>query len=48
MLKKKQKAMICTQTVVPNLPRSGTRGVWGLAPNKPKDFFFFQKKKQKA
>jgi hypothetical protein len=40
----------------PILPRSGTTGFWGLAPNKLiflksiglVVFFFFQKKKQKA
>jgi hypothetical protein len=32
-----------------NLPRSGTRGGWGLAPKKRRIvFIFFQKKKQKA
>jgi hypothetical protein len=56
--KKKQKALFCFAEGygLPNLPRSGTTGVWGLAPKKLfflkstglVAFFFFQKKKQKA
>jgi hypothetical protein len=56
--KKKQKALVLLRRSSwdPNLPRSGTTGVWGLAPKKRTNrindsrivFFFFQKKKQKA